>query len=571
MQAAPLVRTRGLDLRHRGSQVGARGVERVAEFDDAALEDAVERPWPAGGSVVLRDDARPDQDEAAVRETDPRRERERRPPRSRTVTFSLSTSLPAAKTSRRSSAPSPLAAPPTASPRPRRRGGQRSSCRSTRSRRSPWLPVMHIAASHASTNSATAWSNGVSARPAARLEADGLTGLSSFWRTHAYPRRTHTATRVLSTTPALSRACRARCVRASQAPLWLPRIAAASRRRHWRRDVGSSGQSLRQAAHSPSLRVGPPQTAQRPVFRSSIDAPSPRSTITAAHAGRQHEEYRGLRVDRDHRREHRSATAAGQGGRHVSLRDARLQGAVRMSLSLAPPDDLDLAALDGAPLAERQLESTYFDTAERELLRHRVGLRHTVDGDGTGDLGARTAGRAAWSPLPRRESPPAESVDLVVALTRRAPLEPVAHVRTTRDSVRVGGKDAPLAEVVRDTISRPPGARRSRSFGSRQSTGATTIFAALSSSCARQAPAVRRRSRSWLAGDARARRAGAARGAGPLTAGDGRSAREDPAPRPGHAARSRHRGAAPDARRHAPSTAYLRERAQAARRRLGGT
>ena len=124
-----------------------------------------------------------------------------------------------------------------------------------------------------------------------------------------------------------------------------------------------------------------------------------------------------------------------------------------MSLSLAPPDDLDLAALDGAPLAERQLESTYFDTAERELLRHGVGLRHTVDGDGTAiwELGLpRGPHRLRF---PGGDVPPAESVDLVVALTRRAPLEPVAHVHTTRETVRVGGEDAPLAEVVRDTVS----------------------------------------------------------------------------------------------------------------------
>src|SRR3954470_8281247 len=132
-----------------------------------------------------------------------------------------------------------------------------------------------------------------------------------------------------------------------------------------------------------------------------------------------------------------------------------MKSELERELKLAPPPGLDLEQLGGARLPERQFESTYFDTPDHALLRRGVTLRRRVEGE-----------RAAWQlKLPAdggrheleldgaAEEPPGEAAALLVALTRRRPLEPVACLRTTREAVRVPRNGTVVAEVVLDAVS----------------------------------------------------------------------------------------------------------------------
>ena len=102
-----------------------------------------------------------------------------------------------------------------------------------------------------------------------------------------------------------------------------------------------------------------------------------------------------------------------------------------------------------------ELASTYYDTADRALLRHRVTLRRR---EGETDTGwhlkvphedVRTELRL---PLAAGDDVPAQLSDLVAGLALGAPLRPVATVRTTRHLTRIYRSDTLLAEVADDTV-----------------------------------------------------------------------------------------------------------------------
>src|SRR5262252_177697 len=97
-----------------------------------------------------------------------------------------------------------------------------------------------------------------------------------------------------------------------------------------------------------------------------------------------------------------------------------LDALLEREVKLAPPHDLDLASIGGERAAVRRFDSTYWDTAGRDLLRRGVTLRRRVERRRaswqlklpTGD--ARLELRFADS-----EAPPEAVVGLLVALTRR--------------------------------------------------------------------------------------------------------------------------------------------------------
>ncbi|HEU5267982.1 MAG TPA: CYTH and CHAD domain-containing protein [Jatrophihabitans sp.] len=123
------------------------------------------------------------------------------------------------------------------------------------------------------------------------------------------------------------------------------------------------------------------------------------------------------------------------------------------------PSAAALAKAAGAGASARastvQLTSTYYDTDDRALLRHRVTLRRR---EGDRDTGwhlkvphedVRTELRL---PLAAGADVPEQLAALVTGLTLGAPLQPIATVRTTRQLTGIYGGDSLLAEVADDTV-----------------------------------------------------------------------------------------------------------------------
>jgi CHAD domain-containing protein len=103
------------------------------------------------------------------------------------------------------------------------------------------------------------------------------------------------------------------------------------------------------------------------------------------------------------------------------------------------------------------LDAVYFDTPARDLTSHRITLRRRTGG---GDAGwhlklpagpdARTEVRA---PLGTEHDPPAELLDVVLAIVRDRPVSPVARISTTREIQLLHGADgAALAEFCDDHV-----------------------------------------------------------------------------------------------------------------------
>ena len=107
--------------------------------------------------------------------------------------------------------------------------------------------------------------------------------------------------------------------------------------------------------------------------------------------------------------------------------------------------------------ATESLDAVYYDTPARDLASHRITLRRRTGG---GDAGwhlklpagpdARTEVRA---PLGAEHDPPAELLDVVLAIVRDRPLRPVARISTTREVQLLHGADgAALAEFCDDQV-----------------------------------------------------------------------------------------------------------------------
>ena len=110
----------------------------------------------------------------------------------------------------------------------------------------------------------------------------------------------------------------------------------------------------------------------------------------------------------------------------------------------------------------QSLDAVYFDTPRRDLNAHRITLRRRTGGSDAGwhlklpaGPEARTEVHAPMdSTTEGGDSVPAELLDIVLAIVRDRPLNPVARISTTRNVVLLfGGDGAALAEFCDDEVS----------------------------------------------------------------------------------------------------------------------
>jgi CHAD domain-containing protein len=132
------------------------------------------------------------------------------------------------------------------------------------------------------------------------------------------------------------------------------------------------------------------------------------------------------------------------------------------------PLDWDVPSLDGVVpdgavhRSTARLETTYFDTAEQDLLRSGVTLRRRRGDTDEGWQLKVPAGDARTEirlPLGQGRAMPAELRDATLGLRGGAALKPVATLTTRRAIHQLVGADSePLAEVVIDDVDAKPSA-----------------------------------------------------------------------------------------------------------------
>lgn len=134
---------------------------------------------------------------------------------------------------------------------------------------------------------------------------------------------------------------------------------------------------------------------------------------------------------------------------------------VEREVKLAPGEGFVMPELGGEVLPTRSFVSTYHDTPDFRLARHRITFRHRIeDGAGLWQLkiprgDARLEIERAGPPA----VPPPELLALLPALLRGSALRPVARLRTRRQVMRVHG-----AEIADDSVSILEGQRVVRRF-----------------------------------------------------------------------------------------------------------
>ena len=108
----------------------------------------------------------------------------------------------------------------------------------------------------------------------------------------------------------------------------------------------------------------------------------------------------------------------------------------------------------------QSLDAMYFDTPTHDLARHKVTLRRRTGGTDAGwhlklpaGPDARTEVRAPLTSGAEQDTVPAELRDIVLAIVRDRPLEPVARISTQRETqVLYGAGGAALAEFSNDHV-----------------------------------------------------------------------------------------------------------------------
>ena len=135
---------------------------------------------------------------------------------------------------------------------------------------------------------------------------------------------------------------------------------------------------------------------------------------------------------------------------------------------LIPSDGFRMPALEGlvegavaVPQPVRELDATYYDTADLELARWGVTLRHRGGESGRPwtlklpeHLSSHLIAREELSFDGPMDAAPDEACDLVRGFTRGRPLIGVARLHTTRVPVRVQDADGQtLVEIVDDSVS----------------------------------------------------------------------------------------------------------------------
>src|SRR5215472_13362858 len=123
-------------------------------------------------------------------------------------------------------------------------------------------------------------------------------------------------------------------------------------------------------------------------------------------------------------------------------------------------DVLDEDVTAGAPV-RHQLRATYFDTPDERLAASKVTLRRRTGGTDAGwhlklpaGPDARSEVRAPLTPgSAEQDTVPSELRDVVLAIVRDRPLEPVARIATERETqVLYGAEGSALAEFSNDRV-----------------------------------------------------------------------------------------------------------------------
>ena len=143
-----------------------------------------------------------------------------------------------------------------------------------------------------------------------------------------------------------------------------------------------------------------------------------------------------------------------------------MKATLEREIKLQPPEGFDLAGVGGARREPRLFDSTYYDTDDRRLAREGVTLRRRVE-NGVGAWQLKLPKGAARLELELEGDEatiPDRAVSLLVGLTRRRPLVPVACLRTQRETVTVQQNGSVLAEVVLDGVSVLEGERVAGGF-----------------------------------------------------------------------------------------------------------
>ncbi|MBY0388965.1 MAG: CYTH and CHAD domain-containing protein [Mycobacterium pseudokansasii] len=114
-----------------------------------------------------------------------------------------------------------------------------------------------------------------------------------------------------------------------------------------------------------------------------------------------------------------------------------------------------VARVDKKP--PHELDAVYFDTPAQDLARNRITLRRRTGGPDAGWHLKLPAGPDArtevHAPITAGDAVPAELLDVVLAVVRDRPVEPVARITTQRESQFLYGADgAALAEFCNDHV-----------------------------------------------------------------------------------------------------------------------
>ncbi|HUO38360.1 MAG TPA: CYTH domain-containing protein, partial [Mycobacterium sp.] len=140
----------------------------------------------------------------------------------------------------------------------------------------------------------------------------------------------------------------------------------------------------------------------------------------------------------------------GKAGRHLEV-----ERKFDVADSTVSPSFDGLVAVSRVQRAPSEtLEAVYFDTPEHDLAIHRITLRRRTGGADAGwhlklpaGAGARTEVRA-----PLADDLPEELRDIVLAIVRDRPLEPVARITTCRTVDQLYGAEGELAEFADDHV-----------------------------------------------------------------------------------------------------------------------
>jgi CHAD domain-containing protein len=134
-----------------------------------------------------------------------------------------------------------------------------------------------------------------------------------------------------------------------------------------------------------------------------------------------------------------------------------ITAAVEQEVKLSAGAAFVLPELPGEPLEPRTFSSTYFDTRDRRLMRHRITLRRRDEGmSSLWQLKLpHGADRLEVEVSAHLHSPPQEILDLLVALLRGRTLDRIALMHTYRTGIRVRDGDVKLADVTIDRVDVP--------------------------------------------------------------------------------------------------------------------